>query len=114
MNRNKKEIAIRNNSDQPIYLQVELWADLYYLEPGESLRIVAYSDEGDPVEFELEQLDKETMTQVLTIPNNREYFICEEGLEINHMEYGSNVEGWSGPLHPKSSLKGRIKHKLSK
>jgi hypothetical protein len=103
-------IKIKNEESTPVYLQVEYWADLFYLLPGETMHFVV-REAG--VEFEQDS-DQNGNTKYLFIAGASEYFISEGGELINHMDYGSNVIGWSSPIHEKSSLKGSVRHPLAK
>ena len=103
-------IKITNEESTPMYLQVEHWADLFYMLPGESMHFVV-RETG--IEFERDT-DQNGDTMILYIEGASEYFINEGGVLINHMDYGSNVIGWSSPIHEKSSLQGSIRHPHAK
>ena len=93
-----------------MYVQVEIWADLYYLLPDETMKFVVPDCDAT---FE-EEISTDGGTIYLHIDGSDEYYVNESGTLINHMDYGSNVEGWSGPIHKLSSLKGKIRHKYAK
>lgn len=99
-----KRITITNNLSEAMRLQIEPWADMFYLLPMESICIISYCQHNQGIEYELEAIDHEN-NQVLEIDGVNEYFIVEGDLEIHHLEYGSNIDGWSKPLHEKSTLK---------
>lgn len=104
---NRSTFNIMNDEEQPIFVQIDPWADLLYLINGESVTLAAYSEEDRDVIFEC---SKDKNTKTVYLPNNSEYFLIEGTKEINRIDYGSNIEGWSGSLHPNSSLKSRIKY----
>jgi len=80
---------------------------LLYLDQGESITIAAYPENNRDVIFEFSESED---TKIIWIINNSEYFFIEGDKEINHIDYGSNIDGWSQFLHSSSSLKSRIKY----
>lgn len=97
-----------NTTDEPVWLQIEYWADLLYLLPLEMLTLVIYVEELQEDNFQLETA--EDGDNILYINNSSEYFIVEGENEIHHHDYGSNVIGWSSNICKESSLKGFIIH----
>ena len=104
---NKSVLKITNDREEPIFVQIDTWADFLYLIKGESITLAAYPEDNQDVIFEVSE---DNGSKTIWIPNNSEYFFIEGNEEINHMDYGSNVEGWTSPLHSNSSLKSSIKY----
>jgi len=94
---------IFNDSDKPITLQFEPWADLLYLLPNEELTICLGETEDE--DFEIE---KDTDTWYVHMPFAHGYGILENGEVIEHTDYGSNIVGYEKSLNSKSSLKGSV------
>ena len=75
------KMIVVNKSEKLMYLQIEPWADLLYLLPMESISIIAYSQDGTEIEYDLEPIDSDNH-QFLNIYGVSEYFFIEGSLEI--------------------------------
>ena len=98
---------LTNKTEKPFLVQIDPFADLLHLAPGERVCLAIYSENSD---IEIDVYEDEGLKNIW-IPQDTEYFFVEGDLEIDHFEYGSNVDDWGGPLHEKSSLKSRISYR---
>lgn len=76
-------ITFRNDNDEPIYLQVDIWAGLYLLKKGEQIEIVAASEKTSP-SFDVTESGT---TRILTLWDSEEYYIVIEGKRIHYLKY---------------------------
>jgi hypothetical protein len=76
-------IRYTNSGPRPVILQIEPWAGVYRLSPGEGIEIVAESTTEAPT-FEL---NEDGETRYLTIVHSSEYFILREGKRCHWSDY---------------------------
>lgn len=76
-------IIFGNNNDEPIYLQVDIWAGLYLLKKGERIEIVAASEKSSP-QF---NVTENGTTRILTLWDSEEYFVVIGGRRIHYLKY---------------------------
>jgi len=79
-----------NRKETPVDVQIEPWAGLYHLPPGDKIEIsinvsssvcrIEVEDQGDMV--------------LLTLPDVEEYFIIDGGKRYHMSEFRTNAEGW--------------------
>jgi hypothetical protein len=90
-------ISIRclNRNDHPIFIQVEPWAGIYRLAPGEAIDFSTESEAG-PTRVEI---DESGDTRYLAFPDSRDYFVVRDGRRVHWSEYPNNGP-WPGDFAP--------------
>ena len=85
---NSVSIRFSNSNEMPIYVQVDPWAGVYVLEPGEEIEIFAESASRSP-SFSINEYHD---SRILTICNSDEYFVVRDGHRIHWSEFATNLE----------------------
>ena len=80
-------LFFKNTTEETeMYVQVDPWAGLYRLFPGQTLELITECDDTNTsVEIEDFGIDK-----IITLPNNRDYFVMRNGMKVHWTEFQTN------------------------
>ena len=77
-------LQITNEEHNELYLQIDPFADIYFLKKGEKITFGAYPEDDLDVLFEIEATTNE---KTIWLPNNSKYFVLVEDEELEPAEY---------------------------
>ena len=81
-------IKLSNSNENPIFIQVEPWANLYQLNKGDEIEIIADSKGNE----QLFTLDEHGDERFLTLLFSDEYFVMREGKRVHWRDFPTNIE----------------------
>lgn len=103
----RKTNVVKNETAKPMYVQIDPWAHMLYLLPGEQVVLAIHVSVPHEDDFQVEEISySPDIYQIVWLPNTHEFFFLENGVEIHYSEYGTNVVGAGPALCRESALKG--------